>query len=383
VLLAKKLAPLCLNNMYFARETHGLHLYLPCWECAKKTGARELTSRHMTINVDRFLGEGRFRRLRGTYDGDRSAMCMKEERGTKVSKLLRQPSLESLGLTDWVGEVHMYAKERFLIDDGRGNMIPDHPGEVIPLTELPEDHVAIQYLRERQYDPAALVEQFRCGWCVAEKTAKHRRMPGGFKDTPQGRIVFFCDMLGVQQGWQGRILDRVEGDGHFYWHPYEERWVLVEVKLGRAWIRQMEFLDSKEEDLIWKPSKYKTASSMARNECLMGLDAAIRWNASRPGKRRVAVLGEGPLDAGRFCAPGIPLLGKFLSQAQARILAKHFDEIIWVGDTDSVGRRATAQVKAELAGKVVTRILALPSSIKDAGELEPAIAQCLFETMLS
>lgn len=56
----------------------------------------------------------------------------------------------------------------YLIEDSDGNMIPDHPGRVKPVTALPAGHPCLEYLKGRGYDPAALQAQFRCAYCYEE-----------------------------------------------------------------------------------------------------------------------------------------------------------------------------------------------------------------------
>lgn len=47
------------------------------------------------------------------------------------------------------GKVIDTKARKHLIDDGLGNMIPDHPGVVIPLSQLPPDHPALFYMGQR------------------------------------------------------------------------------------------------------------------------------------------------------------------------------------------------------------------------------------------
>jgi hypothetical protein len=382
--ILERLKKLTLNHLHVTNERSGFHVYVPCPVCLKKRGSRELTDQHMAINLDRFLGTGKWVSRRGTVKGggNWSAYCHREDRPDSIENLLKMPSVDRVVQTEMADEPSLSPKERYLIDDGKGNRIPDHPGDVTPIIELPEDHHAVQYLLRRNYNLQQLWEQFRCSYCTREKHPYHRRLPGGFKDTPQGRIIFYCDMDGVQQGWQARIIDRIEGDGHFYWHPYNECWSLVEIKEGRNWALQPEFADENSEGgkLKWKPSKYKTATGMLRSQCLLGLDAALAWNALRG--TRVALMAEGPLDVGRYGAPGMPLLGKCINNEQVHVLRKHFNRLVWIGDTDGPGAKCTAQVCKALGGHMKVNVITLPAGIKDMGELSPEEAQVLFEALL-
>jgi hypothetical protein len=72
-------------------------------------------------------------------------------------------------------------------------------------------------------------------------------------------------MLGVQKGWQARVIDKIVNDTmHMYWHPYREEWALVRVKVGGEWVLTPDYVTSEEDDRKWGPSKYRTAPGAAR-----------------------------------------------------------------------------------------------------------------------
>ena len=378
------------SRIHFAPENKGLQLYFPCPACLQEDGIKEVNSRHASINVDRYRFLGRFINLRGTYNSDSvSCSCMKCRTRFKVSELLMMPTLEERGIPNVKPTEKIEVRTRHLIDDGNGNMIPDHPGLVVPLNTLPPNHPAVEYLRNRNYDIDDMVRRFRASYCyqeAPEDKALHRwykKMPGGFKDTPQGRIVFYADINGVQVAWQARIIDKVEADSlHWYWHPYEGRWVLVRMAVGVTpegkpkWQLVAPF---NADVPVWKPSKYRTAQDASRNQIVFGLDAALEWNREHGlENNRIGVLGEGPLDAARF-GPGMAMLGKFLSDNQAQLLAKYFKRVIWIGDNDPVGVQCSIKVRETLAPLVSYGEIKVPEPFKDAGELAPAVAQELFD----
>jgi hypothetical protein len=373
------------------KETGGIHIRIASPEALEKDGSRELEGRHLYVNADKFFAMGKFRGARGTYDADRCAMCMKYETPYSLNDLLRMPPLSQRGYKDVPTDVQIMVKERYLIDDGRGNMIPEHPGLVTPINMLPEDHVAVQYLRARNYDLDVLDKQFGCAYCYSQTPERwiarndpanlsYKPLPGGFKDTPQGRLIFYAYVDGVQVAWQARVIDKMEGPLHYYWHPYENRWDLVEIQVG---------YDAKKKKPImtlcppfntvepftwqnprWEISKYKTARGAARNELIFGLDAAVEWNrmvgrADNP----IAVGGEGPLDAGRPGPPGVAMVGKFLSDHQVALITSRFKEFIWCGDNDEAGRKASLRVRAELAPKLKFHEVQIPKG-KDLGDLD-------------
>jgi hypothetical protein len=298
---------------------------MACPECPQRDGKKELASRHLAVNADRCLGTGKYAARVGQYSADYSGYCMKQAKGFEVSALKAMVPLKDRGWPDVPSTITRPAPGRCLIPDGKGNMIPDHPGEVIPLTELPEDHPAVQYLKSRRFDIQSLHTQFRVGFCVREAPENpevdryYKRLPCGFRDTPQNRIIFHADVKGVQRGWQARIIEQVIGDLKYYLHPYTNQWVAMEKK--DASTGKWEPLPHvAAEPVQWKPSKYKTAFSSERNQMLMGFDAAIRWNQLMKLPKPLVMVTEGPLDAGRMGCGAVPLLGKFLSDAQANML---------------------------------------------------------------
>lgn len=72
------------------------------------------------------------------------------------------------------------------------------PGEIRLLSELPEFHPAVEYLQARNFNAAALAEQFKIGVCVEPSHDRYRIM--------RGRIYIPIFMRGKLVGWQGRIV---------------------------------------------------------------------------------------------------------------------------------------------------------------------------------
>jgi hypothetical protein len=377
-------------------EKSGRHIYIASPAALEIYGAEELEKRNLTINADKHFGIGKWKQFAGTYDADLVGYCFKTQTPYRVSSLLAMLPLDLRGYPMSSG-VQLQVRERFLVDDGRGNMIPDHPGQVVSITQLPSDHVAVRYLLDRRYNLANLEAQFGCAYCYRENSErwlgkddpanlKYRPLPGGFKDTPQGRIIFYAYINGVQVGWQARVIDKWVGDCHYYWHPYDNCWALVEIKVGvsatgKAITMACPPFDTKPpftwENPKWDISKYKTGKGVSRSELVMGLDAAVAWNLVQ-GRRfnRIGIGSEGPLDAGRFRPPAVALIGKELSNAQVKLIIKHFDQFIWAGDDDVAGRKASLKVRAELGPKMVLHEVTLPFG-KDPGELADDIAHNL------
>ena len=273
-LLAKALSRIH-GRVICRKEKNGLQLYIACPECLMKDGRKALNDRKLAVNADRRFGTGKYASRVGQYDTDFAGFCMKQSKGFNISDLLAMPPLKDRGFPDVPSTVTKPSTGRCIIPDGKGNMIPDHPGEVVPLLELPAEHPAVRYLTNRRFDIARLHQQFRVSFCFREAPENpamdryYRKLPCGFRDTPQNRIIFYADVNGVQRGWQARIIEYVDGDIKYYLHPYANQWVSMNTKnhASGKWDAMPHVLT---EPVSWNPSKYKTAFSSERNMMLMG-----------------------------------------------------------------------------------------------------------------
>lgn len=349
----------------FRSEKSGLHLYLACPHCLREFGTRELTSRHLAINIDKHFGIGAHQTFFLKRKRKGVAQCMKMHGVQDVSQLFDYPPLAERGYPDVAPKVIGKAdRKRYLVPDGKGNMIPDHPGKTIALTSLPQEHPAIVYLKSRGYEPALLEMQFNARWCEEEAPQGeeycrfYRRHPFGWRSTPQGRIIFHSMVNGVQLSWQGRYL---ELDG-YVWHPYDKCWQpRPDWRKGEA------------------PIKYITASSSFRNDQVCGYDNAVFQARALGDPRPVCTVSEGPLDAARFPLYGLALLGKYLSDTQIQLIRAVFHRVVLAFDTDKAGREAADQAEKDFAKVgIPTRRLFTPAEYEaavrdgsktDAGEL--------------
>ena len=368
------------GHVNIRREKGGLQIMMACPECLQRDGKKELSSRHLAVNAERNLGLGKWAMQVGQYNADYSGFCMKHSsstgKGMLVSDLMAMVPLKERGYPDApLGGITRPAPGKCIIPDDKGNMIPDHPGEVIPLLDLPSNHPAVEYLVNRRFDITALTVQFRVGYCVKEAPENgavdryYRRLPCGFRDTPQGRIIFYADVKGVQRGWQARIIERTIGDIKYYLHPYQNDWMPMEQRNSETGKFEPMPHVLKDTTLQWKPQKYKTAFSAERNQMLMGFDAATHWNQLMRLTKKLVIVTEGPGDAGRYGSPGIPLLGKFLSDAQARMLIDHFDCVLYAGQNDEASRQLGNQIEIAMVGRVEYAAIYPPEGTKDVGDM--------------
>ena len=369
-------------------ESNGFHIYLPSPECLKTDGRKEIQSKHLTVNASRYKQTDDWLHKHGSIKDpmvlDYSAVCHKTNTKYKVSDLLNEkkyPTLEKRGLSNISSKIIEAAtlKTQSLVDDGKGNLVPMDPGVVVPITALPTHHAAVAYLRDRGYDLDLLYKQFKCSFCTQERPEQpekgifYKRLPLDFKDTPQGRIIFYSFINGVQVGWQARIIDRVEDNIKYYLHPYKNNWVAAEQK--NAETGKWEAIPGIEIELNgytihWKPAKYKTAFGMARNETLMGVDAAVEFNKKLGLKKHTAFVVEGPLDAGRIGPGAVALLGKYMSERHADLLVSKFKKLVVVADNDKAGKEMATRIKQLMSERLVElNFVDIPDQYKDVGEM--------------
>ena len=360
-------------------------MYMPCPDCLDHDGSQEIHKKHLAVNASKYLELGKWRGTRSQIDLDAtSALCMKKSTKFRVSQLLgmqplalRMPDLEITG----AGVISPEMRDAtWLVDDGHGNIVPEGPGMVTPLSELPADHPAMEYLIERKLDLRRLADKFSCAFCHRETPEdpvagrKYGRLPGGFKRTPQGRVIFYAYVAGVRVAWQGRVLEKVHDSVRYFWHPYFERWEPVYYKEGDTWVLRADYTNSKY--FKWDPAKYITSPGAHRNDVIMGLDHALSCSEGR--RRKVVFLCEGPLDAAKF-DEGVCAMGKYLSESQASMLATRFQTVVVVPDNDKAGLEMLASARKSLHGKCQVTVLNIPEYFHDAGELPQSLADELAE----
>lgn len=81
------------------------------------------------------------------------------------------------------------------------------PGEIVPLSELPEFHPAIEYLTSRRFDCKVLSDVFGVGVCVTP-TANYAIM--------RGRIYIPVYANGQLVAWQGRVVSPPDAKPKYY-----------------------------------------------------------------------------------------------------------------------------------------------------------------------
>lgn len=370
-------------------EASGIHIHLADPEELIASGPKELQSRHLAINAEKYFGIGRYdvdefptienKEMYAKYHAqDKEVPCavsMKTGKTYRVEDLLHMPTLQarsSMFKNVSAGKVVVGANKRLLVRDEFGNLVPEWVEEAVPLTSLPDNHPAITYLTQRGFDPAKLEKQFEACYCTKEKPESrgegryYSRLPGGMKNTPQGRIIFSVRMNGVRWGYQSRYIDTWAGDNHLFW-SHNQQWELIERRLPDGTLYEKYPADTRFPK-GFAPHKYMNATGCERNKLLMGFDAAVASQKDKPFNMRYCVLVEGPLDAGKIGPPGIALLGKSMSDFQAEAIRKNFSKVFTMMDNDAAGKQCFAKIQSKLPNIDIVDIK-VPDHVKDVGDL--------------
>ena len=449
--------------MILTRETSGYHLYLPCPECIHTHGRRELQDPKYAINLSMLAGFGdEFRdttqhswmpaavQERDSLEKRReygSGICMRTRSAKTphrfpIDELLHMGTVterhpDILTKASVSGAVGSAEREDMWEEDPiSGAMCPPPPGETVPITSLPPGHPAVAYLTGRGFDPAEIEAQFRLSFCTKEypygqKGIFYRKMPAGWKDSPQHRIVFHSLIDGAPLTWQGRVIEKVSEDGlnRFMLHPYaggfypsdgrdggaaalhaaqaerhEGEWQVIRdpgrngywvfawshtdtrANPAAAWQPVSPFDEVRDGVLRFQPSKYRTAKYSSRQ--LMGWDAAVERAQKDSSDIKWCVLMEGPLDGARSGPGGIPLIGSSLSLDNAVKIASTFHIVFTGFDADKAGRDATDKITKTLMGvkcraPVILAVIPLPiPEGKDPGDLSAEEYQRIFRRTL-
>lgn len=377
--LAQKHGPVTITS-----EASGIHIYIPDPELLQEDGRKELTSKHLAINAEKYLGIGKYnvdqyptkenKQLYAKfYSKDVEVPCaisMKTKKRYSVDALLRMPPIEKRieGIGDIRRTVTTSDPDKHLVQDEFGNWVPRWPGACVPLRHLPEDHVAREYLEKmRKFDIEDLSNTWGLCYCK-EAEAEDRalgiyysRLPYGCRNSPQGRIIIpIYDDEGVRRGWQARIIDFTNvHDDQFVWTDKQE-WLLTKHSGNDPAI-------SDEFPKGFAPHKYLNAKGSQRNALLFGLLQAVKFNADKPFNQRYCVLVEGPFDAMRGGAPCIALLGKSMSYEQAAMIRKNFAVVYTVMDQDTAGKECLKRIQQMLPDMNIHE-LQVPTGYKDLGD---------------
>lgn len=181
------------------------------------------------------------------------------------------------------------------------------PGTLVPLSELEENHPAIQYLtkgRSRYFDPEFLSKYHSVAYC--QDGVKFGDGESFLYNTT-GTLIFPIFKDGMLAGWQSRMMTEPEDltDGYLELFGYP-----------------------KDEDGDWiRPPKYFTSPGFPKGELLYNFDMARA--------REPVVVTEGVFDALAVGPSGVALLGKGITDVQTRILQTYCNTVVILLDPDA------------------------------------------------
>ena len=380
-------------------ESAGMHLYIPDPELLSKDGEKELTSRHMAINADKYFGLNRwnvdenptrenvelYRKFRSQGREVPCCMSMKTGRTTTVEQLLKMRPLEERTNIIRRSESPVIAgdQKKCLVYDEYGNLVPEPPGTVVPLSALEKNHPARKYLIQRGFDPDLLSGLYHVGYCtqaLPEDRSKGRywsKLPAGCRNSPQGRIIFpIEDEAGVKRGWQARAIDYKDNKGNRYLWTDKELWLQIE-KEGVDL-----FATPETPDGFRTLRKYLNAKGLSRNQVVFGIRQAMDITKDLPYDQRVCYVVEGVMDAMKGGAQCLAILGKSMSYFQADVIRRHFGKVLLIADNDRAGKSFTRCIKEELEDVPILEAT-LPAGKKDLGECSYTEAQELITKALN
>lgn len=352
-----------------------IEVRLPDPELLEQDGDKELYSRHLYVNVSKYVRQGHCN----------AAHCVKTGRHWNIDELLRMKPVEQRAhlKAPLKRELSFHDAVDRLVENSQGKRVPPSPGTVIPLDQLDEEHPAIRYVKSRNLDPEQLVEQFRAGYCTkANPDLKSCAIPGGLCRPPEGRLILFADRNGTQLGWQARRLELWIGEQLYFWDAWKNEWLPIGERTEDGFKVYDRYDGSlvgmREDDVLAR--KYFNAPGMRTSATLMGIDAAIKWRF-RTGEPVLGLV-EGALDAARLGPPFVAMMGLALKSEQAASLSgQGFKRVVFVCDQDGnpANAKQTRESMKVLKPYFEVQELHLPPGVKDPAELNDSQREQLLE----
>lgn len=358
--------------LHYSVSSNSFELRLPDPCLLIEDGFKELNSKHLYVNLTKYIEQGHIA----------PARCVKTGKVYTMLNLLNMKPLRyRQDEIPWnIDKFLTKYKQRTLIipktyakSDNSLNI--ESPGECIEVINLPENHPAISYLKQRGFTTResleSLVKQFNLSFCIKAKYNFYEDLYMGLSKSPEGRLVFFIHQFGELKGWQARRLEKREGDTLYYYHldannPIKTGWIPVgKYDIITNKINPLPGVSKKVFD-----AKYVIGLGTRASQCLLGFDAAIDFNKNRISKDIVLV--EGALDAAKFGIPACSVFGCHVSKAQAELLVNNFDNIYFIKDHDLAGEELYTSLNNELLRLGLPEKLheiTYPSIYKDIGEI--------------
>lgn len=369
---------------------NGFELSIPSPEMLVENGPRELSSKHLYVNLTLYIEKGL----------ERATHCVRSDKVYSIPELLAMEPLEKRDLPFDI-KPHLQALKNHTLtysimtedlldyDEESGDAVCLPPGICVPIIHLPEDHVAVQYLKSRGFeDLQSLYDQFLLSFCQKENPQfKHIfKKPDGspytynpYGSTPQGKLIFFIRQFKSPKGWQARNIEFTLGgtDKYVYirhdWEDESKNGIELVAKLNPE-TNKFEGINPQFNKLVKR--KYTISPGLKSSDCLLGFDAALKFNVDnmsnlKDGKKVIGLV-EGALDAGRLGAPFCSVMGNRVSTGQLKLVVNNFDKVIVIKDHDNAGETLCNSIRQKLAylnSIVDYEEISYPAKYKDVGEI--------------
>lgn len=358
--------------LHFSPTTKSYELRIPDPILLNNDGPKELFSRHLYINLTKYIDQ---------HHGA-AARCVKNGKVYRIIELLNNyRPLKERGYSWDVDRFLGKCKNKLFIPDKDLNPSADFtevlpPGDVIPITTLPKDHPAIMYLKSRNFSDSMISElykQFETSFCISEaKGTSYYDEYHGLGKSPKGKLIFYVKHFGELKGWQSRVIEKVEGSTKYYYTYFAENdprngWVPVATYNDAT--RSYNAFPRVPGSLL--KHKYVIAYGTKKADCILGLDAAIEFNKTRT-KEKYVVITEGALDAGKFGSPACCVFGNRISVPQCKLLINNFDKIYYALDHDLAGNTLEISIQETLIALGFSNFAKIeyPKQFKDIGEID-------------
>ena len=260
------------NKYKKTRAKNGVELRICCPFCLRNTGKLD-TKYHLWLNPQK-----------ETYH------CFRCSASGGLSELFSDIRRETDGL---------FVTQTYTAMPDAGQM----PGALMSLRELPYDHIALRYLRQRNFDPIALDKYYGVKYCYEGKP-----FLGGIVNTTN-TLVLPIWMDNRLIGWQTRLL-------------YDPD------KLTNEECAGLSLPKDPDGDYI-RPPKYFTSPGMDKGRSFFNYDMAR--------KSEIVVVTEGPFDSIAVGPCGVATMGKGVTENQAATLRSYWKLVIVMldpGDAD-------------------------------------------------
>lgn len=358
--------------LHYSVSSNSFELRLPDPCLLIEDGFKELNSKHLYVNLTKYIEQGHIA----------PARCVKTGKVYTMLNLLNMKPLRNRqDEIPWnIDKFLSKYKQKTLIipktyENSNDAINVEPPGECIEITKLPENHPAVLYLKQRGFTTRenleSLVKQFNLSFCIKSKYNFYEDLYMGLSKSPEGKLIFFIHQFGELKGWQSRRIEKRDGDTLYHYHLDSNN----AMKTGWIPVGKYDHDTSKLSPLpgVSKKvfdSKYVIGMGTKASQCLLGFDAAIEYNKNRTSKDIVLV--EGALDAAKFGIPACSAFGCHVSKRQAELLVNNFDNIYLIRDHDLAGEELFTSLNNELLRLGVPERLheiSYPHIYKDIGEI--------------